>query len=99
LTALSTLVPYTTLFRSLREEYEGLSYVADLIDAHGPEIVLYSGFTHEAGYEYTDKPLDRWECCVEYNQHDLQNQMIFTTEREARDRKSTRLNSSHVKTS
>lgn len=68
----------------LREEYEGLSYVADLIDDHGPEIVLYRGFTREEGYEYTDKPLDRWECCVEYNKRDLQNQMIFTTGREAR---------------
>src|SRR5258708_25238656 len=77
----STLFPYTTLFRSTLDANNGIIYVNGALDANSAVSIVLPGDSANAGRIGSDSstPNREWQGALD----------------DVRDRKSTRLNSSH----
>jgi hypothetical protein len=64
----------------MREDEE-LTTLADLIDTHGLTATFYKGYGDD---EYRVEPVDKWESCLKWNGHDLNTQMVYMSDEEAR---------------
>src|SRR5690606_41910180 len=97
--SLSTSFPYTTLFRSEDPEVEGVvithgtdtmeetAFYLSLVTGEPDKPVILTGAQLDASYSFTD------------GIKNLQDAIYAAKSEELKDRKSTRLNSSHVKIS
>lgn len=65
----------------LRQEYEHLKDLADLIDEHGLDRVYY--YSYDLG-EYTADAVDEFDSYLSWNGHDLNNQLVYMSDEEAR---------------
>lgn len=63
-----------------REDYPEAEELADTLEKLGLDTMYYRSFDSDG---YTGEPIDAWETYLEYNAHDLQNQMVFMTDEEA----------------
>jgi hypothetical protein len=65
----------------MREDNDALTTIADLIDTHGLDATIYKGYGDD---DYGVEPVDEWAAYLEWNGHDLSNQLVFMSDEEAR---------------